>query len=112
MKVISKSISLDSYNYYKKHLYIINPLLPIQLTDKEIEVLASFMSLTGDLSKDPFSTTGRKIVMERLSLSAGGLSNYLRQLKEKGFLVDNKIIPILIPENSVQLYSFKLIKNE
>ena len=39
MKIISKSISLDSYNYHKKHLYIINPMLPIQMTDKEIEVL-------------------------------------------------------------------------
>lgn len=115
MKVISKSISLDSSDYYKRHLYIINPMLPIQLTDKEIDVLSTFMSFTGDLAKEPFSTTGRKIVMEKLSLSAGGLSNYIRQLKEKGFLVGNsylQILPILVPESNVQIYSFKIVKNE
>ena len=115
MKIISKSISLDSYNYHKKHLYIINPMLPIQMTDKEIEVLSAFMSLSGDLSKDPFSTTGRKIVKDKLSLSFGGLGNYLRGLKNKGFIIEKdklEILPVLIPEPKVQYYNFKLLKDE
>lgn len=115
MKIISKSISLDSYNYHKKHLYIINPMLPIQMTDKEIEVLSAFMSLSGDLANEPFSTTGRKIVKEKLSLSLGGLGNYLRSLKIKGFILGEDklyILPLLIPEPDVQIYNFRLIKNE
>ena len=115
MKVISKSISLDSSDYYKRHLYIINPMLPIQLTDKEIDVLSTFMSFTGDLAKEPFSTTGRKIVKEKLSLSLGGLGNYLRSLKSKGFILGEDklyILPLLIPEPDVQIYNFRLIKNE
>lgn len=115
MKIISKSISLDNYNYNKKHLYIINPMLPIQMTDKEIEVLSAFMSLSGDLANEPFSTTGRKIVKEKLSLSLGGLGNYLRSLKSKGFILGEDklhILPLLIPEPDVQIYNFRLIKNE
>lgn len=115
MKIISKSISLDSYNYYKKHLYIINPMLPVQMTDKEIEVLSVFMSFKGDLAKEPFSTTGRKIVMNKLSLSHGGLSNYIRQLKDKGFIIGKSylhILPLLIPEPNTQMYNFKINLNE
>lgn len=111
-KVIKKSLTIDKFKYYKTHLSIINPIIDINLTDKEIEVLACFMMLSGDLENDPFSTTGRKIVKEKLNLSFGGLSNYLNQLKEKGCIIsrENKLqIPeILIPNKNEQIYSFKL----
>lgn len=118
MKIIKKSLTLNKFEYYKKHLALINVLLPVQLTNKEVEVLSCFMSLEGDLEKDPFSTTGRKIVKERLNLSYGGLGNYLDQLKSKNFILENKetgklyILPILIPDKKVQLYQFKINYNE
>lgn len=116
MKVIKKVLKLKKKDYYTKHLLIINPLLPKQLTPKEAEVLATFMSLEGDLSKVPFSTTGRRIVRERLGISAGGLGNYLDQLKEKGFILENNtelsILPILIPNSKEQLYQFKLVEDD
>lgn len=116
MKVIKKVLRLEKNEYYTKHLLIINPLLPKQLTPKEAEVLAAFMSLEGDLANMPFSTTGRKLVREKLNISAGGLGNYLDQLKEKGFILEGNnglfILPILIPNSKEQIYQFKLIEND
>lgn len=112
MNIIKKSLKLNRVDYYTKHLLIINHILPIQMTPKEAEVLAAFMSLEGDLAQDPFSTTGRKIVKSRVGISAGGLGNYLDQLKEKGFIIEKdksySILPILIPERKIQGYQFKL----
>lgn len=116
MNIIKKSLKLNKSDYYTKHLLIINHILPIQMTPKEAEVLAAFMSLEGDLARDPFSTTGRKLVRQKVGISAGGLGNYLDQLKEKGFILENnkdlKILPILIPENRIQGYQFKLEVDE
>lgn len=104
---------LSKEEYYKKHLLIINPLLPEQVTPKEAEVLGAFMSLEGDIAKDPFGTTGRKQVKEKLGLSPGGLGNHLRVLKEKQFIIEVdgrlQLIPQLIPGRTEQLYEFKLM---
>ena len=116
MKIIKKTLKLNREDFYKKHLLIINHVLPTQMTSKEAEVLAGFMSLEGDISEDPFGTTGRKIVREKVGISAGGLGNYLDQLKSKGFIYEKdsklQIIPILIPEKKEQGYQFKLEVNE
>jgi len=112
MEIIRKALRLTREEYYKKHLLIINHILPKQMTPKEAEVLAAFMSLQGDIAQDPFGTSGRKIVRQKLGISAGGLGNYLDQLKEKGFITETdrelKIIPILIPKGDSQGYQFKL----
>ena len=116
MEIIRKTLRLSKEDYYKKHLFLINHILPIQMTLKEVEVLAAFMSLEGDIAKDPFGTSGRKIVREKVKISPGGLGNYLEQLKSKGFIIEEKkqlsILPILIPEKKVQGYQFKLEINE
>ena len=83
------------------------------MTPKEAEVLAIFMALEGDISSDPFGTSGRKIVRNKMNISSGGLGNYLRDLKDKGFIltkVDGElyILPILIPQDKEQGYQFKL----
>ena len=114
MAIIRKALKLKKEEYFKKHLLIINHILPIQMTNKEAEVLAAFMSLEGELASDPFSTSGRKIVMRKLNIKPGGLGNYLDAFKRKGFVLENKIskdlriIPILIPSKSEQFYQFKL----
>ena len=38
--------------------------------------------------------------------------NYLRSLKDKRFINDGEIIPILFPDTGEQLYQFKLVNNE
>lgn len=118
MKVIRKSLSdLSEKDYYNKHLQIINQILPVQMTNKEVEVLASFMSLGGDIiKKDRLGTTARKIVMNQLSISPGGLGNYLKSLKNKGFIFYNDfnvlvIKEILFPEKERQGYQFKIEQN-
>lgn len=115
--IITKRLSLTREEYYEKHLLIINHILPEQMTPKEAKVLAAFMSLKGDIAEDPFGTSGRKIVRDRLGISPGGLGNYLDQLKNKNFIIDKDgvltILPILIPGEKEQLYQFKLdVKDE
>lgn len=116
MKELRKKLELNKLDYYKTHLSLINPLLPVKMTPKEVEVLAGFMSLEGDIAKYRFSKTGRKIIMEQLELSPSGLSNYLGTLEEKEFIrkidSNNYIIwPLLIPEKDEQLYIFKIVNN-
>ena len=111
--VISKQLGFkDQFDFLNTHLQVINVFLPVKLTPKEIEVVASFMSLDGTISEDRFGTTARKMVRKRLKLSPGGLGNYLRTLKEKGFIgeKDNQqqFLPLLYPAGEEQLYQFKL----
>ena len=110
--IVRKTLKLDTLEYYTTHLKLINPLLPIQLTPKEIEILANFMSFNGTIAQDRFGTTARKIVEGRMNLSTAGVSNYMKSLKDKGFVGGNVILPILFPDNGEQLYQFKLVNYE
>lgn len=113
MEKIVKVLKLNEIDYYSKHLEIVNPLLPVKLTPKEIEVLGNFMSLKGDIAEDRFGTSGRKIVKQRMGLQDGGLGNYIKSLKDKGFIVGEdklEILPFLQVEEGGQLYMFKIEK--
>ena len=113
---IKKALRLSNTNYCKAHLSIVNCILPEKMTPKEIEVVACFMALDGSLEHYRFNSIGRKIVMDKLDISPGGLSNYIKSLLEKGFLVREnkitKILPLLIPEKTEQIYLLKLINTE
>ena len=102
---------LSPIEYYKTHLTIINPLLPVKLTPKEIELLSYFMLLNGSISKDRFGTTGKRMVRDRMKISAASMSNYMKSLINKGFINDNEILNILYPDYTEQLYQFKLVKD-
>lgn len=112
---ISKTLKLSSDDYYRIHMEIINPILPVKLSHKEIEILSIFMSFTGTLAENRFSTTGKKLVREKLKLSHQSLSNYIISLSKKGFLIDKNnelsLLPILFPNNKEQIYLIKLINN-
>ena len=116
MGVIKRIMNVERKDYFVVHLSIINPLLPVRMTPKEIEVLGTFMSLMGDIAEaDRFGTTGKKIVKEKLSLSDGGLGNYLKTLKEKGFIYYNEegklsILEVLQADEGSQGYMFKIIE--
>lgn len=111
---IRKKLILSKNDYYVKHLSIISNFLPETLTPKEIEVLAAFMSLEGDIAEDRFCTSARKIVREQLGISPGGLGNYLKAFREKKYIKqeDNGfvIMPILLPNSKTQGYEFILSK--
>jgi hypothetical protein len=112
LQTISKTLNLSEDDYFRIHMEIINPILPIKLSIKEIEIISVFMSFTGTLAEDRFSTTGRKIVREKLNLSHQSLSNYINNLTSKGFLIekDNKLtlLPILFPNKTEQTYLIKI----
>jgi hypothetical protein len=116
MEIIKKALTLSEEDYYTKHLSIINPMLPKQLTPKEIEVMGAFMALKGEIaSVDRFGTTCRKIVKTKLGLSDGGLGNYIKSLKEKGFILFNSesimyIPKVLFADRESQGYMFKITK--
>ena len=119
MNIIRKSFELNPKDYYVKHISIVNAVLTNSLTNKEIEVLASFMVADSKLTEDDrFNTLVRKQVMKDLSLSPGGLGNYLKSMIKKGFLNKSKItnritiLEYLMPDNTGQGYQFKLIKKE
>lgn len=114
MPEVRKKLVLSNLDYYKTHLSIINCILPVTMTPMEVSVLAAFMSLEGDITIDRFGSSARKIVMTKLKLSPGGLSNYISSLTEKGFIKKLEkitILPLLLPEKEEQTYTFKLINN-
>ena len=116
MKAIKKKLSLPKSEYYTKHLSIVNVFLPVSMTPKEIEVLAAFMSLEGDIAKQRFGTSARKMVMASMGIKPGGLGNYFKSLLMKEFLIKSEtegfvILPLLYPEPDTQNYMFQLIKN-
>ena len=118
MEVIRKALTLTREQYFITHLNIINPMLPKQLTPKEAEVLGTFMGLEGDtVEYDRFGTSSRKVVKSRLNISDGGLGNYIKSLKEKGFIIVNskgnmEIPKVLFASFPVQGYMFKIESNE
>ena len=116
MRPIKKILrDLSPEKYYEQHLHIIHLFLPAQLTNKEIETLALFMSLKGELvEQDRFGTQCRKIVMEKMGIKPGGLGNYLRALEEKSYIYKEgnkfRIREFLVPDHNVQGYQFLIQK--
>lgn len=117
MAVIQKALTLENEEFYRQHLTIINTLLSLDLTEKEIEVLGAFMSLDKSLIKeDMFNTLTRKMVRERKGLSPGGLGNYLKSFVIKKIATKNELTrkitikPYLHPDEVMQGYRIKLVK--
>jgi hypothetical protein len=115
MPEIRKVLKLPKFDYYETHLSFLNCIFPkeIRMTPMEIKVLASFMSLEGDITTHRFGASGRKIVMGLHGISQSGLTNYILSLKKKGYLFDKgdiiSIQPILNAEDHVQTYAFKIV---
>lgn len=113
MKVIQRVFELSQVEYYQTHLKIINTVLPLNITDKEIEVLSHFMVLPPEILKyDNFNSLARSRVKESLNLSDAGLSNHIKSLRNKKFVrAEGKNLFIekaLIPDNSKQGYNLIL----
>lgn len=122
MQVITNVLKVSKYDYYVKHLEILNIILPEtvfpdKLSSKEIEVLAAFMSQEKNLIEDDmFNGVVRKKVMDKLSQKPGGLSNHLKKMIEKKFLEKNDLTKrivmktFLYPADNHQGYRIKLVK--
>ena len=107
--IIKKVLKLSVLEYYNTHLQLINPILPITMTPKEIEILAYFMSFNGTIAEDRFGTTAKNIVKSKMKLSNAGVSNYMKKLKDKGLVKDGIILHILFPDTEKQQYQFELV---
>lgn len=119
MKVIQRALTLNRFGYYSKNLEIISCLLPTHLSPKEIEVLASFLSLDRYIIEDDmFNTLARKKVMSSVGLSPAGLSNHLKSMIRKKVIDKNEITnkltikEFLLPKEDIQGYQIKLTNNE
>lgn len=115
MTIKKTLIKTDELKYYENHLYIINSVLPVKLTNKEIEILSNIMNMKGDVNNNVLGSAMRAILKDKLGLSSSSLSSYIKQLTSKGFIsvINNKIeiLKLLIPDNDEQEYNFKLINN-
>lgn len=118
MNIIRKGLKVPMTQYLDKHLTIINQMLPRPLTPTQLKVLAAFMSLDGDLAKYPFSTTGRRVVREKLDMTSQAMYPHLEGIKSKGLIEGHgksdayPIRSFLFPNREGQLYQFKLEINE
>lgn len=117
MKIIQQAFNLEYQEYYIMHLQILNAILPVKLTDKELEVLAAFMGLDKNLIEENyFNPITRKKVLNKVNLTPAGLSNHLKSMINKGFLIKNSITntitikDFLLPEENEQGYKIKILK--
>lgn len=106
---IKQLIKLNKFEYYKKHFLIVNNLLPIKMTDKEIDVVSIYLS-----SND--KSFNRKEIKQKLNLSDQSLSNYITSLLKKNVLYkdDNNVLHLkefLIPDNDYQEYQIIIVNN-
>ena len=119
MKALSKTMRISQKDFYVRHLKIVNALLPVEMTNREIEILGGFISLKGDLvNEDRFNSFARKMVRDNLNIKKPQtITNFLRSMVSKGYISktdDGKyeISKFLFPTNeSSQEYSFKLVVN-
>jgi hypothetical protein len=117
-KKFKKRVEKEGHEYYALHLKIINVFLPEQITDKEAEVLGSFMAIKNELAKnDRFQTIFRKQVMEKLQMKASALTFHIGSLRTKGYIIEDaigkyQVWSVLWPEEGYQNYEFLLIEKE
>lgn len=104
--------------FFKIHLSLLNVMLSIRLesmTPKEVEVLATFMALEGDIAGLRFGSSARKIIRKKLDMSESGLSNHMRELLRKGYIKNTEngiaIHSKLNIESNEHVYWFKLIND-
>lgn len=113
-RILKFKLELSDIKYIQMYIDILNVFLPKKLTGKEVEVIATFLSLSeGIIEKDMFNSYARNLVKEEMGLSAAGLSNYLKSLVEKGFLIKDgdklKIKDYLNPNSKELVFNINII---
>lgn len=118
MELVQKAIAVENrYDYFKMHIDIVEVFWPYKLTEKQKEVLISYMMV--EPRRDVmFITNNRKTVRKMLNdMSNASMSNYLGQLEEKGYLYKNEVDMYMMHKaivpatDGLQTYQFKLEVN-
>lgn len=87
--------SVAKTDLYKEFLKSLNGIL--DLTDRELELLASFIDLDintpklPNISKNVISTENRKYIKRTLGITPDNLSRYIAKFKNQGILVKGRL---------------------
>ena len=90
--LIQLTTSINATERYKRYLQICSLSMPEPLTDLEIEVLDELYHSEGAT----LTTETRKCICENLNKSSSQLNNYVRYLRKKGVIQEDKIHPNLM----------------
>lgn len=100
--------------YISRYIHILNSFSKDKLTDPQIDVIANFLALDGDLIRENrLSTDARTHVRRQLGMSHSALTNILKRIKDKGYLMSvngkDKFHKLLIPPEDKKLFKIALI---
>ena len=101
--IVRKALTLPTLEYYVTHLSVINIVIPpiLRISPREIDVLGAFLSLPAETR---FTSYGRKQVRDTLELSPSSLSNHIKALINKKFILaspEDENTPIGIADNII-----------
>lgn len=100
---ISKTFYVEGSKYYKKHLEILNGALPVKLTDKEIDILAQIIKFGSKVNKGV-----KNVIKDELQIEPSNLNKYIKSLENKGFIIDNEVIPLVKTYAKEMSYEFTI----
>lgn len=106
--VIKKARVCSTREYYVCHLRIMNVLLPVKMSEKEMEFVGCWMMYGGGEMDD--EKRGR--IRECMGLSASGCCNYIASLRRKGFIEGNRLWGKLEIDGEEQGYMIKLVRED
>ena len=109
MKPLQKTLNLESTDYYKVHVGLVNILSNSDLTSREVDLLAFFVKHGGINSRT------RILAGELMGMSPSNISNYLKTLKERNVIIKDKgykIRAAFYPSTTEQTYLITLVKDE
>lgn len=93
MNKLVKTVS--NSDLYKEFLKSLNGIL--NLTDRELELMATFVKLDIEyqkfpgISKNVANTINRKFIIQNMHITRDNLSRYIKRFKEQGLLVRGKV---------------------
>lgn len=84
MKIIKKVLDVNTKQFFQIYVNIVTGIIKTDLSPKEKEVLACFLSLDENIIKDDIiNPLSRKMVMEELNIKPAGLTNYITSMVEQ-----------------------------
>lgn len=93
MNKLVKTVS--NSDLYKEFLKSLNGIL--ELTDRELELMAMFVKLDIEyqkfpgISKNVANTINRKFIIQSMHITRDNLSRYIKRFKEQGLLIQGKV---------------------
>lgn len=116
--LIEKKTEFSNIEYYQKHLELVRVIYGYDIQDREIDLISAFLSLDKRLTaRDEFNTNAKKEVRKILKLSDSSMSNLIKSLVNKGFIIKDSlsgllnIVDKLRPSDIATGYKVMIIKS-